>query len=102
MNHHRTELDVEIEVPASYRWSSRDDASVDALSQFFGQRVIGHVDLDVHLLDARDGRNLVECSGGLAATSPDFEASARRRQRLIQVDQAVDLISRSDTPRYSF
>src|SRR5687767_7410019 len=100
MNHDRTELDVEIEVPARCSWSSCDDASVDALSQFFAQRVIGHVDLDMHLLDAGDGRNLVECSGGLAAPGPDFEASARGRRRTVQVDHTIDLISRGDTPCY--
>ena len=53
--------------------------------------MIGYVDLDVHLLDAGDGRDLLQCSAGLANAGPGLEASARRRRWSVEVEPTVDL-----------
>ena len=82
--------------PVTVVVSRRD--SLDALSQFFGQRMIGYVDLDVHLLDARDRRDLLQCGTGLANAGTGLEADTRRRWWSVEVEPIRDRLDLSNSP----
>ena len=65
----------------------RGAAARRPLGQLLGQPVVGHVDLDVHLLDAGDGGDLLQRGAGLAETGPGLDADHGRHE--VHVELAV-------------